>query len=45
MIDFTLTQLREYAYKKQLQSLENKILTREHMKNILEKLGYPIPAK
>jgi excinuclease ABC subunit C len=45
MIDFTLTQLREYAYKKQLQSLENKTLTREHMKNILEKLGYPIPAK
>jgi excinuclease ABC subunit C len=45
MIDFTLTQLREYAYKKQLQSLENKTLTRDHMKNILEKLGYPIPAK
>jgi excinuclease ABC subunit C len=45
MIDFTLTQLREYAYKKQLQSLENKTLTREHMKHILTALGYPIQTK
>ncbi len=45
IIDFTLTQVREYAYKKELASLENKTLTREHMKNVLTTLGYPIPAK
>ncbi len=45
IIDFTLTQVREYAYKKELASLENKTLTREHMKNVLSTLGYDIPAK
>ena len=45
IIDFTLTQIREYAYKKELASLENKTLTREHMKNVLSTLGYPIPDK
>lgn len=45
IIDFTLTQVREYAYKKELASLENKTLTREHMKNVLITLGYEIPAK
>ncbi len=45
IIDFTLTQVREYAYKKELASLGNKTLTREHMKNVLSTLGYPIPEK
>jgi len=45
IIDFTLTQVREYAYKKELASLENKTLTREHMKNVLTTLGYPVPMK
>lgn len=45
IIDFTLTQVREYAYKRELASLENKTLTREHMKNVLSALGYPIPEK
>lgn len=45
IIDFTLTQVREYAYKKELASLENKTLTREHMKNVLMALGYLIPEK
>jgi len=45
IIDFTLTQVREYAYKKELASLENKTLTREHMKNVLTTLGYDVPPK
>lgn len=45
IIDFTLKQVREYAYKKELASLENKTLTREHMKSVLYGLGYDIPAK
>ena len=45
IILFTLNQVREYAYKKELSSLENKTLTREHMVNVLERLGYPAPKK
>lgn len=45
IILFTLNQVREYAYKKELSSLSNKTLTREHMVNVLERLGYPAPKK
>ncbi len=45
LLDFTLTQLREYAYKRELATLENKILTREHMAHVLERLGYRVPEK
>lgn len=45
LLVFTLNQLREYAYKKELATLENKILTREHMTNVLERLSYPVPPK
>lgn len=45
ILDFTRNQLREYAYKKQLQNLEQKVLSRATMVNILEKLHYPIPKK
>lgn len=45
LLDFTRNQLREYAYKRELATLENKILTREHMVNVLDRIGYPIPAK
>lgn len=45
LLDFTLNQLREYAYKKELATLENKTLNREHMVNVLERLSYPVPAK
>jgi excinuclease ABC subunit C len=45
LLDFTLNQVREYAYKKELAKLETKILTREHMVHILEKLGYEVPLK
>lgn len=45
LMDFTLNQLREYAYKKELVTLETKILTRENMVHILEKLGYEVPKK
>ncbi len=45
LLDFTRDQLREYAYKRELATLENKSLTRAHMVNVLERLGYDIPAK
>ncbi len=45
LLDFTLTQLREYAYKRELATLENKTLTREHMAHVLERLGYNVPDK
>jgi excinuclease ABC subunit C len=45
LLDFTRNQLREYAYKRELATLENKTLTRDHMVNVLERLSYPIPAK
>lgn len=45
MVDFTQNQLREYAYKRELASLENNILTREHMKNVLKRLCYDVPEK
>lgn len=45
LLDFTLTQLREYAYKRELATLENKTLTREHMAHVLERLGYRVPEK
>lgn len=43
LIKFTLNQLREYAYKREMASLENKTLTREHMVHVLERLWYNIP--
>ncbi|MBC7498587.1 excinuclease ABC subunit C [Candidatus Gracilibacteria bacterium] len=45
LLDFTRDQLREYAYKRELATLENKSLTRAHMVNVLERLSYPVPAK
>lgn len=45
LLDFTKNQLREFAYKKELQSLENNTLTRRHMEQILERLNYQIPKK
>ncbi len=45
IIDFTLTQLREYAYKRELATLENKTLTRENMTHVLDRLGYEYPKK
>jgi excinuclease ABC subunit C len=45
LIDFTQNQLREYAYKRELATLENKTLTREHMVHVLERISYPVPAK
>jgi excinuclease ABC subunit C len=45
LLDFTRNQLREYAYKRELATLENRTLTRDHMVNVLERIGYPIPAK
>lgn len=45
LVDFTLQQVREYAYKNELATLENKMLTREHMINVLTRLGYVVPKK
>ena len=45
LIDFTRNQLREYAYKREMATLENKTLTRDHMVNVLTRLGYPVPKK
>ena len=45
LLDFTRNQLREYAYKRELATLENKILTRDHMVRVLDRIGYPIPIK
>lgn len=45
LLDFTKNQVREFAYKKELESLETKTLTRGHMENVLAKLGYQIPKK
>lgn len=45
ILDFTKNQLREYAYKKELQSIETKTLTRGNMENVLEQLGYETPKK
>ena len=45
LLDFTKNQVREFAYKKELQSLENNTLTRGHMEQILERLKYSIPKK
>jgi excinuclease UvrABC nuclease subunit len=45
LLDFTLIQLREYAYKRELATLENKTLTRDHMVNVLTRLGYEVPKK
>jgi excinuclease UvrABC nuclease subunit len=38
LLAFTKNQLREYAYKSELATLEQKTLTREHMVHILERL-------
>ncbi len=45
LLDFTLNQVREYAYKSELATLEQSTLTRTHMANVLERLGYTIPKK
>lgn len=45
LLDFTQNQLREYAYKRELATLENKSLTRAHMANVLTRLSYPVPTK
>ncbi len=45
LLDFTLNQVREYAYKSELATLEQNTLTRTHMANILERLGYKVPKK
>jgi excinuclease ABC subunit C len=45
LLEFTRNQLREYAYKKELATLENKTLNRDHMVNVLERIGYAVPPK
>lgn len=45
MIIFTQNQVREFAYKQQLKSLSNVILSRTHMANILITLGITPPKK
>lgn len=45
LLDFTRNQLREYAYKRELATMENKTFTRDHMANVLKDLEYPIPEK
>lgn len=45
IIQFTLNQVREYAYKREMETLENRILNRDHMMHILDALGYPYPKK
>lgn len=45
ILDFTKNQIREYAYKKELATLENSTFTKSHMQNILAKLGYNYPQK
>jgi excinuclease ABC subunit C len=45
LLDFTRNQLREYAYKRELATLENRTLTRDHMVNVLNRIGYDVPAK
>lgn len=45
LFDFAQNQLREYAYKSELATLEQKTLTRAHMETILTRLGYSLPKK
>jgi excinuclease ABC subunit C len=45
LLDFTRDQVREYAYKRELATLENKSLTRAHMASVLRRLSYPVPVK
>jgi excinuclease ABC subunit C len=45
LLDFTLVQLKEYAYKLELKTLEQKTLTRSHMISVLMKIGYPYNEK
>ena len=45
LIEFTMNQLRDYAYKMEMQALESRTLSREHMVNILTQLGYEYPKK
>lgn len=45
LLTFTLNQVREYAYKREMVTLETKTLSREHMKEVLATIGYPIPEK
>ena len=45
LIEFTMNQVRDYAYKREMATLETRTLTREHMINILRTLGYDAPKK
>lgn len=45
LLEFTRNQVREYAYKREMEALEQKTLTREHMVQVLERLGYDAPKK
>lgn len=45
MVDFAKNQTREYAYKDEMEKLQNQTLTRLHMENVLVRLGYPVPKK
>ena len=38
LLDFTRNQVREFAYKRELENLETKTLTKTHMENVLKKL-------
>lgn len=45
LLEFTRNQVREYAYKREMETLEQKTLKREHMVNVLERLWYHAPSK
>ncbi len=45
LLDFAKNQVREYAYKQEMEHLENRMLTRTHMENVLTRIGYPVPKK
>jgi excinuclease ABC subunit C len=40
LVEFAMNQLREYAYKQEMQLLEHTTLTGRHMENVLQVLGY-----
>ncbi len=45
LLDFATNQCREFAFKSQMASLEQKTGTKQHMKHILEVLGFEVPKK
>lgn len=45
ILQFTLNQVKEYAYKTNMTSLETRTFNRSHMVNVLKRLGYPVPEK